>query len=86
MLLVLDLAVLSITFLALKLAQAYRNSKDLAHVPGTWHSRFSSIGLTLSIIQLKKCAYIDDLFRRYGDVVRIGELSEFGDPRHWTLV
>jgi hypothetical protein len=48
------------------------HSSPLGHIPGTWHSLLSDVGVFLSVLRLQKLDYIDRLFERYGPVVRIG--------------
>jgi hypothetical protein len=44
----------------------------LGHLPGTWLSRFTSLGPLLALLRLRKAPYIESLFEQYGDVVRVG--------------
>jgi hypothetical protein len=57
---------------AIPWSQRYQPAHSLGHLPGTWHSRFTSLGTVLHLIRFRKARYVDVLFQKYGDVVRIG--------------
>jgi hypothetical protein len=48
-----------------------KSPHGLSHLPGTWFSRFTSLGPLLALLRLRKAPYIEDLFEQYGDVVRV---------------
>lgn len=50
-------------------------AKALDELPGPWFARFTSFPLFFSLVRFRKAQYIDTLFARYGDVIRIGPKS-----------
>ncbi|KAG8895821.1 hypothetical protein FRB99_000329, partial [Tulasnella sp. 403] len=53
----------------------------LRHIPGPWYSAISPFWLSLQDMQFKKAIAIEELFRKYGDVVRIEpNVVAFLDP------
>ncbi|KAH8115847.1 cytochrome P450 [Phellopilus nigrolimitatus] len=43
----------------------------LRGVPGPWYAAISDLWLTSHILRLRRCYALDDLFRKYGPIVRI---------------
>lgn len=44
---------------------------SISKLPGTWHSRYTNLILRFHILSGCRIFYVDQLHRRYGDVVRI---------------
>ncbi|KAJ4335560.1 hypothetical protein N0V95_008874 [Ascochyta clinopodiicola] len=49
----------------------------VSKLPGTWHSKYSNFALRFHTLTGRRIFYVDDLHRKYGDVVRIapGEVA-----------
>ena len=43
----------------------------LRSVPGPWYATISDFWLTTHVLRLRRCRAIDDLFRKYGPIVRV---------------
>ncbi|TDL30161.1 cytochrome P450 [Rickenella mellea] len=44
----------------------------LRSIPGPWYAAVSDFWLTTHVLRLRRCRAIDDLFKRYGPIVRVG--------------
>ncbi|KAH7099670.1 cytochrome P450 [Auriculariales sp. MPI-PUGE-AT-0066] len=44
----------------------------LKNLPGPWYTKISDLWLTLNELAFRQALYIDDLFARYGPIVRLG--------------
>lgn len=43
----------------------------ISQLPGTWHSKYTNLVLRFHVLSGRRIFYVDDLHRKYGDVVRI---------------
>lgn len=48
-----------------------RYRSPLSKLPGPWHSRYTNLVLRFHILSGRRIFYVDDLHKKYGDVVRI---------------
>lgn len=44
----------------------------LSYIPGPWYAAISDFWLTTRLMQSRQCSSVDELFNRYGPVVRVG--------------
>ena len=44
----------------------------LSAIPGPWHAAISDFWLTTRLMQSRQCSSVDDLFKQYGPIVRVG--------------
>ncbi|KIW06087.1 uncharacterized protein PV09_03258 [Verruconis gallopava] len=67
------LATLAVVYIGVLLLQALARAftSPLRHVPGPSWSRFTRLPLKKAIVSGRRIFFIDDLHRKYGDVVRI---------------
>ncbi|CAK3945425.1 Cytochrome P450 [Lecanosticta acicola] len=68
--------------LLFKLTQlATRPRSALAHIPGPWYAKYTSLGFTFNALVPRIHVYVDDLHREYGPVVRITpDMVAIADP------
>ena len=44
----------------------------LSNVPGPWHTAFTNLWINTHVVRMQKSVAIQQLFERYGPIVRIG--------------